>query len=119
MTQLAAQAAGTSGFNETALRGTLQAIATRAQATEDDISQAIAAGFAQGVNHAMQDGTLTAEEETNLRAFRDRMAHHDLPSVITGATTLDRASADRITGLCSVSTTSAGVLPHQKMLPKF
>ena len=99
MTQLAAQAAGTAGFNETALRNTLEAIATRARATETDISQAIAAGFAQGVKHAMQDGTLTADEETNLRTFRDRMADHDLPSVITGSTTLDRASADRITGL--------------------
>ena len=99
MTQLAAQAAGTSSFNETALRSTLQAIANRARATETDISQAIAAGFAQGVKHAMQDGTLTADEEANLRTFRDRMADHDLPSVITGSTTLDRASADRITGL--------------------
>ena len=99
MTQLAAQAAGTSSFNETALRNTLEAIATRARATETDISQAIADGWAQGVKHAMQDGTLTAEEETNLRNFRDRMADHDLPSVITGSTTLDRASADRITGL--------------------
>ena len=99
MTQLAAQAAGTSGFNEQALRTTLQAIATRARATPDDISQAIAAGFAQGVKHAMQDGTLTADEETNLRTFRDRMADHNLPSVITGSTTLDRASADRITGM--------------------
>ena len=99
MTQLAAQAAGTAGFNETALRSTLQAIADRAKATEEDISQAIADGWAQGVNHAMQDGTLTAEEETNLRTFRDRMADQDLPSVITGSTTLDRASADRITGL--------------------
>ena len=99
MTQLAAQAAGTSSFNEQALRNTLQAIATRARATEDDISQAIAAGFAQGVKHALADGTLTAEEETNLRAFRDRMADQNLPSVITGSTTLDRASADRITGL--------------------
>ena len=98
MTQLAAQAAGTSSFNETALRSTLQAIATRARATETDIAQAIADGFAQGVNHAMQDGALTADEETNLRTFRDRMADHDLPSVITGSTTLDRASADRITG---------------------
>ena len=99
MSQLAAQAAGTSGFNEQALRNTLQAIATRARATPDEIAGAIAAGFAQGVKHAMQDGTLTAEEETNLRTFRDRMADHDLPSVITGSTTLDRASADRITGL--------------------
>ena len=99
MTQLAAQAAGTSSFNETALRSTLQAIATRARATPEDISQAIADGWAQGVKHAMQDGTLTADEETNLRTFRDRMADHDLPSVITGSTTLDRASADRITGL--------------------
>ena len=99
MTQLAAQAAGTSSFNEQALRSTLQAIATRARATPEDISQAIADGWAQGVKHAMQDGTLTADEETNLRTFRDRMADHDLPSVITGSTTLDRASADRITGL--------------------
>ena len=99
MTQLAAQAAGTSSFNEQALRQTLQAIATRARATDDDISQAIANGFAQGVKHALADGTLTAEEETNLRAFRDRMADHDLPSVITGSTTLDRASTDRITGM--------------------
>ena len=84
MNQLAAQAAGTTRFNETALRGTLQAIATRARATEDDISQAIAVGFAQAVNHALADGTLTAEEEANLRTFRDRMANQDLPSVITG-----------------------------------
>ena len=99
MTQLAAQAASTGGFSETALRSTLQAIADRARATPEDISQAIADGWAQGVKHAMQDGTLTADEETNLRTFRDRMADHDLPSVITGSTTLDRASADRITGL--------------------
>ena len=33
MTQLVAHAAGTAGFNETALRSTLQAIATRAYAT--------------------------------------------------------------------------------------
>ena len=97
MTQLAAQAAGTSSFNETALRSTLQAIATRARATPEDISQAIADGWAQGVKHAMQDGILTADEETNLRHFRDRMADQDLPSVITGSNTLDRASADRIT----------------------
>ena len=36
MTQLAAQVAGTASFDETALRKTLQAIATRAQATQKD-----------------------------------------------------------------------------------
>ena len=80
MTQLAAQAAGTSSFNETALRSTLQAIADRARATPDDISQAIADGWAKGVKHAMQDGILTQEEEANLRTFRDRMADQDLPT---------------------------------------
>ena len=70
MTDLAAQAAGTAGFNENALRQTLLAIATRAQATEDDVSQAIADGWAQGVQHAIQDGILTADEETSLRNFR-------------------------------------------------
>ena len=64
MTQLAAQAAGSASFNETALRTTLQAIATRARATEEDISQAVAAGWTQGVKYATSDGTLTQEEET-------------------------------------------------------
>ena len=96
MVQLAAQAAGTAGFSETALRSTLRAIAARAQATEDDISQAIADGWAQGVQHAMSDGILTQQEETNLRDFRDRMANQDLPGIVTGSATLDRASADRI-----------------------
>ena len=41
MVQLAAQAAGTASFNETSLRNTLQAIANRAKATEDDVSHAI------------------------------------------------------------------------------
>ena len=74
MIQLAAQAAGTAGFNETALPNTLQAIATKARAAEDGVSQAIAGGWAQGVKNAMQDSTLTADEETNLRTFRGRMA---------------------------------------------
>ena len=73
----------------------------RARATEDDISQAIASGFTQGVKTATADGTLTAEEETNLRTFRGRMADHDMPAVITGSATLDRAAAHRITGQAS------------------
>ena len=93
MTQLAAQAAG---FNEAALRNTLRAIANRARATEDEISQAIAAGWTQGVQNAMSDGILTREEEILLRDFRDRMANQDMPSVITASATLDRASADQI-----------------------
>ena len=97
MAQLAAQAAGTTGFNETALRGTLQAIANRARATEDEVSQAIADGWVQGVQHAMSDGILTREDDDQLRDFRDRMADQDLPIIISGSATLDRASADRIT----------------------
>ena len=48
MVQLAAQAAGAASFYETTLRQTLQSIAARA--TEDDVSQAIADGWAQGVS---------------------------------------------------------------------
>ena len=93
MTQLPA---GTAGFNEAALRNTLRTIANRARATEDEISQAIAAGWTQGVQNAMSDGILTREGETLLRDFRDRMANQDMPSVIKASATLDRASADRI-----------------------
>ena len=108
MTQLAAQSAGTASFNETALRSTLRAIAARAQATEDEISQAIAAGWAQGVQHAMQDGILTQEEETQLRDFRNRMANQDLPAIVTGSATLDRASAHRISALAGRAALSTG-----------
>ena len=65
MVQLVAQAAGTASFDETALRNTLQAIASRARATPDDVSQAIADGWAQGLSHAMSDGTLTHTDEPN------------------------------------------------------
>ena len=108
---MAAQVAGTTGLNETVLRGTLQAIAARARTTEDEISQAIAAVWAQGVQPAMQEGILTREEENNLRDFRDRMANQDLPAIFTGSATLDRASADRISaqaGRAALSTRDGG-----------
>ena len=47
MTQLATQAAGTTGFNETAHHSTLQAIAQRSRATEQDIDRALKEGFRQ------------------------------------------------------------------------
>ena len=70
MTQLAAQAAGTTGFNETAHRSSLQAIAQRSRATEQDIDRALEEGFRQGVAQAMSDGILTRQEEERLRTFR-------------------------------------------------
>ena len=96
MVQLAAQAAGTASFNETALRNTLQAIASRARATEDDISQAIADGWVQGVSHALSDGILTQEEEDNLRTFRERLVTGELAAIAQGLATLDRATRARI-----------------------
>ena len=96
MVQLAAQAAGTASFNETALRNTLQAIASRARATEDDISQAIADDWVQGVSHALSDGILTQEEEDNLRTFRERLVTGELAVIAQGSATLDRAIQDRI-----------------------
>ena len=74
MVQLAAQAAGTIGFNETAHRSTLQAIAQRSRATEQDIDRALEEGFWQGVAQAMSDGILTRQEEERLRTFRDNLA---------------------------------------------
>ena len=96
MTQLAAQAADTASFNETALRSTLQTIATRARATEEDISRAIADGWVQGVRNATHDGILTHEEEDRLRTFREHLVIGDLRGVVTGSAVLNRASAERI-----------------------
>ena len=74
-----------------------QAIAQRSRANEDKITGPIAAGFVQRIHHSISDDILTQDEETNVRIFLDRMASLDLPSVITGSATPDRASADRIT----------------------
>ena len=95
MTQLAAQAAGSPGFSEVALRQTLRAIAARAHATEDGISQVIADGWAQGVSHAMSDGIITQDEETQLRHFRDRLVSGDDRLVSEGVSTLDQAANGR------------------------
>ena len=66
MGQLATQAAGTDGFNETALRQTLQTIAD---------------GWVQGVSHALRDGILTNEEKFKLRDLRDRLALEQKPAL--------------------------------------
>lgn len=100
MTDLATQAAGTAGFNETALRNTLQAVALqavalRARATEEDISQAISDGWDLGVQHVTQDGIFTQEED-RIRTFRERLVIGDLRGVVTGSAVLNRASAERI-----------------------
>ena len=96
MVQPAAQAVGTASFNETALRNTLQAIASSARATQDDVSQAIADSWVQGVSHALSDGILTHEEEDNLRTFRERLVTRNLPTIAQGSATLDRTTRGRI-----------------------
>ena len=52
-------------------RQTLQAIAQRSRATDEDIDRALEEGFRQGVAQAMADGIITRDEEERLRAFRD------------------------------------------------
>ena len=66
MTQLAAQAAGTSGFVETTLRTTLQAIVTRARATEDDISEAIANGWAKVIDQTSMEHMMVIDDPRRL-----------------------------------------------------
>ena len=97
MVNLVAQSAGTDNFNETALRQTLNAIAARAYAGEDEINAAMAAGWARGISHAMADGILTRDEETRLREFRDRMALEGNSQTAEGEATLNRAATDRLT----------------------
>ena len=96
MIELAAQSAGTSNFNEAALRQTLGAIAGRARATEADVDKALAEGWARSVRHAMADGILTRDEEARLRDFRDRLALEDNPEARAESETLGRAATDRL-----------------------
>ena len=78
MTQLAAQVAGSPSFSETALRQTLIAIAASLR-YQDDITEAIAASWTQGVQNAMTDGIITRAEEEGPRTFRDRLAPGTAP----------------------------------------
>ena len=96
MIQLAAQAASTHSFNETALRQTLQIIAQHSHATGEDIDRALKEGFSQGVAHAMSDGIISRQEEEQLRAFRDSLALGDQTADPKDLGALDRASTDRI-----------------------
>ena len=96
MVQLAAQAASTHTFNEAALRQTLQAIAQRSRAADQDIERALEEGFRQGVAQAMSDGILTRQEEERLRTFRDNLALEDTNADPKDLATLDQASSDRI-----------------------
>ena len=96
MVQLAAQAASAHTFNEAALRRTLQAIAQRSRATDEDIERALEEGFRQGVAQAMSDGIITRQEEERLRTFRDNLALENSSADSKTLATLDRASSDRI-----------------------
>ena len=96
MIQLAAQAAAAHSFNEAALRQTLQAIAQRSRAADQDIDRALEEGFRQGVAQAMSDGILTRQEEDRLRDFRDSLALEDSSTDSKTLATLDRASSDRL-----------------------
>ena len=96
MVQLAAQAASAHTFNEAALRQTLQAIAQRSRATDEDIERALEEGFRQGVAQTMSDGIITRQEEERLRTFRDNLALENSSADSKTLATLDRASSDRI-----------------------
>ena len=100
MTQLAAQAAGTAGLNETSLRSTLGIIAQRSHATGADIERALEEGWKRGVAHAMSDGIISRQEEERLRAFRDNLALEDSaadPKNQGTSTRLRTASSSQVT----------------------
>ena len=71
---MAAQAAGSPAFSETAPRSTLRDIAANSYHDDTSILQAIEQGFAQSVTISRADGIITQQEEETLRAFRDRLA---------------------------------------------
>ena len=75
---------------------TLQAIANRSRATDEDIERSLEEGFRQGVAHAMSDGILTRDEEERLRAFRDRLALESGAADQGLLAELDRAGADQV-----------------------
>ena len=97
MLNLAAQAAASRTFDEKSLRLSLAEIARRSYGDDDTISQALEAGWKQGVDHSMADGIVSQAEETRLREFRDKLALDDGTADRQATTLLERASTDRLT----------------------
>ena len=96
MVHLAAQAAASRQFNEKALRRSLSAIARRSHGDKDTIARALEEGWRRGVRQAAEDGTITQEEETRLRDFRNRLALESNTADRQAYTQLDQASRNRL-----------------------
>ena len=96
MVHLAAQAAASHQFNEKALRRSLSALARRSHGDKDTIARALEEGWRRGVRQAAEDGTITQEEETRLRDFRNRLALESNTADRQAYTQLDQASRNRL-----------------------
>ena len=88
MVHLAAQAAASRQFNEKALR--------RSHGDKDTIARALEEGWRRGVRQAAEDGTITQEEETRVRDFRNRLALESNTADRHAYTQLDQASRNRL-----------------------
>ena len=114
MVSLVAQAAADHSFNETALRQTLQAIAQRSRATDEDIEHALEEGWKQRVASALSDGIITRDEEERLRTFRNRLALENSAADPNSLAELDRTGADRDVieaRLAAISVQDGGRIP--------
>ena len=96
MVHLAAQAAASRNFDERALRRSISSIARRSHWDEDTITQALEEGWRRGVRQAADDGTITREEETRLRNFRNRLALRSNTADRQAYTQLEQASRSRL-----------------------
>ena len=96
MVNLAAQAATSRNFDENALRTALTDIARNSYGDGATIERALEEGWRRGVQQAAADGTITREEESGLRDFRDRMTLPSNTADHRAATQLDHASRARL-----------------------
>ena len=96
MVNLAAQAATSRNFDENALRTALTDIAKNSYGDGATVERALEEGWRRGVQQAAADGTITREEESSLRGFRDRLALPSNTADQRAATQLDHASRARL-----------------------
>ena len=96
MVNLAAQAATSSNFDENAFRTALTDIARNSYGDGTTVERALEEGWRRGVQRAAADGTITREEESSLRDFRDWLAMPNNTADHRAATQLDHASRARL-----------------------
>ena len=99
MIHLAAEAAELHEFHGNSLRVSLTAIARRSYGDASTVGRALEEGWRRAVRHAKADRSITHDEETRLRRFRERLGLNSNSSHVQATAELNQIPRKRLLSL--------------------